>query len=126
MHHYSKKYSGRPLRSCAANIMLLSLFQIILSSTFSYCRITRLPCKVYANFDVHSKDLAATTTKLATFAGKTRRECVLACVSNPSCKSANHNADTRACELMAVDSVDGFQSLAIKAGWTFVTTTDQV
>ena len=126
MHHYSKTNNGRPLQSHAANFTLLSLFQIILFSTFSCCRITLLPCKVYANFDVHLKDLAATTTKLATFDSKTRRECVPVRVSNRSCKCVNHNADTGACELMPVDFVDGVQSLAVRAGWTFLATTDQV
>eukprot|EP00112_Aurelia_sp_Birch-Aquarium-sp1_P020841 Seg5462.1_Seg5462.2 transcript_id=Seg5462.1_Seg5462.2/GoldUCD/mRNA.D3Y31 product="hypothetical protein" protein_id=Seg5462.1_Seg5462.2/GoldUCD/D3Y31 len=126
MHRYSKKHSDGPSRGRAAHIMLLLLLvQIFLLSSFSYCQITRLPCKVYADFDVHLKDLAATSTKLATFAGKTRRECVLECISHTSCKCVNHNTGTGACELMAEDFVDAVQSLVTRTGWTFLATTNQ-
>ena len=105
--------------------MLLCFFFALIAAVYS--RIFRLPCKSLAHFDVILDGFALTNTPaIATHHQSSRRQCVLHCISNPHCKSLNHNGLTSVCKLFNVGFNNATQSLGAVVGWSFLAATDEV
>ena len=80
-----------------------------------------------AQFDVILNDYALTGTALATYQSeKSRRQCILKCISNPQCKCLNYYEMASKCELFDVRFEDVGQRIVVRSGWSFVATSNEV
>ncbi len=98
---------------------LAILLQLLVSSNGV---ILRLGAKIYADFSVVLDGLVDSGSLLKSFDLKTKRQCVLECVSLVSCKSVNFHKDTGKCELVDRSLGGSKTHLASKAGWVYLTT----
>ncbi len=87
--------------------------------------IVRFDSKVYADFSISLNGLADPGSILKSFTLKTKRQCVLECVSLVTCKSLNYKQDGGNCELLERSFNEGVASLVARAGWVYMSTNDE-
>ena len=104
---------------------LLALIKVLIISDSVGCNfatLLRASCKYYGDFDVILKDMTFTGTVLTVFTGKTRRQCILECLSNTQCKSLNFKEEEGHCQLLARNLTSSIGALNQNPGWMYITT----
>ena len=87
-----------------------------------HAKILRLNCKKYADFSIALDGLADAGTKLKYLVSKSRRKCVLECISFSSCKSVNYVEIGGHCQLMARRLDESVPNLIALVGFVYLTT----
>ncbi len=100
---------------------LLILIHLVLSSNGV---ILRFKSMTYADFSIVLDDMVDSSALLRSFDLKTKRLCVLECVSLVSCKSVNFHKVSGRCELVGRALAESKAHLASKEGWVYMTTND--
>ena len=103
----------------AKTSILLGFFLI-----YANCNIQRLSSIIFADFNIVLDNLIDSGPLLESFDLKTKRQCVLECVSLVSCKSVNFHKESGRCELVGRSLEEGKTKLTSKAGWVYMTTND--
>eukprot|EP00794_Sanderia_malayensis_P004807 gene4807-5437_t len=85
------------------------------------CSHHRLACKIEGYFGVVLNEIALATAPIANFKGKTKRQCLLECLSTQQGTSVNYNRQNGDCIVLK----EGFSpvtvgSLQKKPGWSFI------
>ena len=105
---------------------MLKSVLIILSVTIGVrLTILRLSCKSYADFSISLDGMADSGSILRELASKTKRACVLECVSLAACKSVNYKSADGQCQLLERGLNVSVTFLAQKAGWAYMTTDEE-
>eukprot|EP00112_Aurelia_sp_Birch-Aquarium-sp1_P023248 Seg685.4 transcript_id=Seg685.4/GoldUCD/mRNA.D3Y31 product="putative skeletal organic matrix protein 5" protein_id=Seg685.4/GoldUCD/D3Y31 len=86
--------------------------------------ILRLPCKYHADFSIVLDGLGDSGAALKQYPSKTKRECVLECISLPPCQAVNHKQNGGNCELIGRNLTESKDLLTSRTGWTYLTTND--
>ncbi len=102
-------------------LMQLLLSYIVVVNVSVRATILRETCKIDADFDIVLEGLADLGSRLKELTAKTKRECVLECVSLEQCVSLNHHSNG-SCQLLARNLANSTPLLAKKDGWTYMTT----
>ena len=105
-----------------ANILLV----ILAVSVTAYCNIVRLPCKYEADFDTIIEQHRASLPPLKQFTAKTRKLCLLECLSFNSCQSINYQALSESCQILSVNLSQVGGNLTSENGWVFIAASNQV
>ena len=85
-------------------------------------KILRESCKQYADFNVVLENMFDSGSALKRVNGKSRRQCLLACISYSPCKSVNYKNDGGLCDLLDRNLTSNAGVLQQKAEWTYITT----
>ena len=87
--------------------------------------ILRLSCRSYADFSISLDAMVDSGSILRELTSKTKRACVLECVSLAACKSVNFKSANGQCQLLERGFNESVTFLAQKAGWTYLTTDEE-
>ncbi len=100
--------------------ILLGVFLI-----YANCNIQRLGSIIYADFNIVLDNLIDSGPLLESYDLKSKRQCVLECVSLVSCKSVNFHKESGRCGLVGRSLEEGKMNLTSKVGWVYMTTNDE-
>ena len=87
-------------------------------------KILRENCKQYADFNVVLENMFDSGSALKRVNGKSRRQCLLACISYSPCKSVNYKNDGGLCDLLDRNLTASVGALQQNIGWTYITTNE--
>ena len=86
--------------------------------------ILRLACKYHGDFSIVLDGLADSGAVLKQHLSKTRRECILECISLSTCQAVNHKPNGGNCELIGRNLTESKNLLTSRTGWEYLTTND--
>ena len=102
----------------------LIFINLMLLVTNSHMKILRESCKQYADFNVVLENMFDSGSALKRVNGKSRRQCLLACISYSPCKSVNYKNDGGLCDLLDRNLTASVGALQQNIGWTYITTNE--
>ncbi len=108
------------------SLKLISAF-VAIYALFAVCScIQRLVCKIEGHFDIVINNYKSNLAPIASFKTKTKRGCLLECLSVQHGTSINFNSQTGDCEVLRENSTTAIGSLEKQTGWVFISSTGLV